>query len=115
MDRELELSLIRLLVLAEAERSPIYGSRLLEELTRRGYRLGFGTLYPLLHRLETGGLLAREDRLEGGRVRKYYRTTPAGESALARSRQRLADIQRELAAPSGEPTVASPEPVAPLI
>ena len=34
MDRELELGLIRLTVLAQAAQTPVYGVRLLENLTR---------------------------------------------------------------------------------
>jgi PadR family transcriptional regulator PadR len=39
----------------------------------------FGMLYPVLHRLEKDGLVAsRWKPSEEGRLRKYYRLTPAG-------------------------------------
>ncbi len=115
MDRELELGLIRLTVLAEAALSPVYGVRLLENLSRKGFRIGYGTLYPLLHRLEMDNLLAREDRVEGGRVRKYYRTTSAGRSALAAARERLSDVQLALSEYAEDSPVIAEEPIAPLI
>ncbi len=108
MDRDLDLALVRLYILAHAASAPVYGVRLLEELTRHGYHLGFGTLYPMLHRLEADGLLSREDRLENGRVRKYYVATAVGRERLAWARLRLADVYQELA---GEPK-AEPRPIA---
>ena len=42
-----------------------------------------GTLYPLLRRLETQGLLASEWRLDDGPPRRYYRLNNAGEAMLA--------------------------------
>ena len=45
---------------------------MLKELGRHGHGVSYGTLYPALHRMEEDGLLEREDRVEGGRVRKYY-------------------------------------------
>lgn len=100
--RDLELGLIRLSILAAAAREPVYGTRLLEELMRRGFPLRYGTLYPMLHRLAADGLLVREDRLEGGHIRKYYRATPAGRDALARAR-RLLDEARQTLAVEPEP------------
>ena len=37
-----------------------------------------GTLYPLLRRLESQGLLASEWRLEDGSPRRYYTLSPDG-------------------------------------
>lgn len=79
----------RIYVLRRAAEGPVYGLVLLEELQRRGYALGPGTLYPLLHGLEDQGLLARENRIVGGRVRKYYVLTPAGARTLADARSKI--------------------------
>lgn len=47
-----------------------------------------GMLYPLLHRLDRLGYVeARWNAPPGGRRRKYYRITPAGERALAEHRE----------------------------
>lgn len=109
MFRDLELGLIRTHILRHAAEAPVYGAGLLEELARLGYRLSFGTLYPTLHRLEADGLLAREDRVEGGRIRKYYRATDAGREFLTRARRLIAEINEELRE-DVELTTAAPEP-----
>ena len=96
MLRDLTLAVIRLHILYHAARAPIYGAWMAEELARHGHRLSFGTLYPALHKMETEGLLAREDRLEGGHVRKYYTATPAGLAALAEARRVLGELHLEL-------------------
>ena len=42
-----------------------------------------GTLYPILHGLEAGGLVSvREKKSDEGRTRKYYRITRKGRRAL---------------------------------
>jgi len=51
-----------------------------------------------LHRLEEDGLLTREDRTEGGRVRKYYTATARGRADLARARRLVAELYREVEA-----------------
>lgn len=47
-NRELYSGLIRLHVLHQAVRKPIFGLRIIEELSRYGYKLSAGTLYPIL-------------------------------------------------------------------
>jgi DNA-binding PadR family transcriptional regulator len=51
-----------------------------------------GTLYPLLRRLESQGVLASAWRPEGGTPRRYYRRSPEGEQLL----ERLTDSWRGL-------------------
>jgi PadR family transcriptional regulator, regulatory protein AphA len=48
--------------------------------TRFFWGASFGQIYPELHRLEQAGLVEIES--EGGRRRKVYRLTPAGERTL---------------------------------
>jgi len=61
----------------------------------RAARLPSGTVYPLLRRLETGGLVASrwEDperaRNDGRPLRRYYEPTPAGHAALSEARERV--------------------------
>src|SRR5688500_12562173 len=56
-DQELYSGLIRLHLLYHASREPIFGLGMIRELRRHGYRIGPGTLYPLLHRMEAKGYL----------------------------------------------------------
>lgn len=52
-----------------------------------------GMLYPLLHRLERGGLVhSRWVTTDSGRRRKHYALRPSGESALAEHRQQWAAV-----------------------
>ena len=55
--RELFDGLIRIHVLLHARQEPIFGLAMMKELSRHGYRIGPGTLYPLLHGLERADLL----------------------------------------------------------
>lgn len=96
MFRDLELGAIRLHILYHASRAPVYGSWMAGELERHGYRVSYGTLYPALHRMEEAGLLAREDRLEGGRVLKYYTATRRGMNELERARRLVRELHREV-------------------
>jgi PadR family transcriptional regulator PadR len=96
MIRGLFLGFIRIHILFHAAEAPVYGVALMAELGRHGYRIGPGTLYPILHSLETQGFLRREDQVVDGKVRKYYRITPAGRRTLARARAQLGELVNEV-------------------
>ena len=68
-----------------------YGYTLRKALADQGLDIDEGTLYPLLRRLETQGLLASEWREENKRNKRFYRLSPAGEIILG---QLLAEWQR---------------------
>jgi DNA-binding PadR family transcriptional regulator len=51
-------------------------------LGERGLPVEEGTLYPVLRRLESEGLLRAEWDTSGSRPRKYYESTDAGRQAL---------------------------------
>jgi PadR family transcriptional regulator, regulatory protein PadR len=65
---------------------PTYGYAIAARLADGGLgAIKGGTLYPLLGRLESGGLVTVEWRAgDGGPGRKYYDLTPAGRDELAR-------------------------------
>ncbi len=94
--RDLELGAIRAHILHHASRGPVYGSWMLTELQRHGYSLSYGTLYPALHKMEREGLLEREERVEGGKVRKYYAATEEGRQALSGIRNTIRELYREV-------------------
>jgi DNA-binding PadR family transcriptional regulator len=75
-----------ILLLSLLVREPMYGYQMIKELERRSqgfFRLGEGTLYPVLHRLERAGLVkARWERLPNGGERRYYSLTRRGERRL---------------------------------
>jgi PadR family transcriptional regulator PadR len=95
-DRELYSGLIRLHVLHHAVHEPIFGLGMVEELARHGYKISPGTLYPLLHGLERKGYLRATERRNGKSLRKVYRATPLGKSALRAAKSKVRELFREL-------------------
>jgi PadR family transcriptional regulator, regulatory protein PadR len=82
---KLELELRRgVVVLAALSQlgTPRYGYELRQALAERGMPIEEGTLYPLLRRLETQGLLKSEWRLEDGPPRRYYALNADGRKLL---------------------------------
>src|ERR1700721_1173179 len=75
---ELRRGSLVLAVLA-ALRSEQYGYTLRKVLADQGLEIDEGTLYPLLRRLETQGLLASEWREHEKRNKRFYRLSAEGE------------------------------------
>ncbi|GAB4342533.1 MAG: hypothetical protein Kow0099_20200 [Candidatus Abyssubacteria bacterium] len=69
---------------------------MLRELRRHGYHLSPGTLYPLLHSMEKEKLLKREEKIVGGKVRKYYTATRKGKRALEQAKEKIAELVEEV-------------------
>lgn len=65
-----------------ALRAEHYGYSLRKVLSDHALEVDEGTLYPLLRRLETQGLLASEWREEGKRNKRFYRLSPSGAAML---------------------------------
>jgi PadR family transcriptional regulator PadR len=63
-------------------REPQYGYSLRQALVEGGMPMEEGTLYPLLRRLESQGLLASEWQVSDGPPRRYYQLSPAGRQLL---------------------------------
>lgn len=95
-DRDLYSGLIRLHILHHAVEGPIFGLEMAEELQRHGYRISAGTLYPLLHRLETKGYLRSTEQRNGKSRRKVYRATPLGRKALKAAKVKVRELFGEL-------------------
>ena len=64
-------------------RTEHYGYTLRSALDEHGLAIDEGTLYPLLRRLESQGLLTSEWREEDKRNKRFYRLSKDGESILA--------------------------------
>jgi len=109
MWRDFFLGFIKIHILHHAAREPVFGLALIRELARHGYDLSPGTLYPVLHGLESAGYLQRKNRVVHGKVRKYYRTTPQGDRALAEARAKIAELVTEVLGMEGPPSLASAE------
>lgn len=74
----------------------MYGYEITKEVKERTagqIHLTEGALYPVLHKLESQGVLLTDVEIADGRARKYYRLNEAGK-ALAQSTQ--AQLMQEL-------------------
>lgn len=80
-----------LLVLALLDTQDMYGYQIIKELKRRSenvFELKEGSLYPILHTMETKRLVTSyESDSENGRRRRYYRITEKGRRELADKRE----------------------------
>lgn len=74
---ELRRGCLVLAVLAQLQQEH-YGYTLRKALADGGVEMDEGTLYPLLRRLETQGLLESEWRMEDKRNKRFYRLSAVG-------------------------------------
>ncbi len=96
LTRDLFMGFIKLHILHHATEEPVFGLWLIQELGRHGYHLSPGTLYPVLHSLESDGYLKAETRVVNGKVRKYYATTRKGQRALKGARAKAKELFKEI-------------------
>ncbi|WP_100332266.1 PadR family transcriptional regulator [Bacillus xiapuensis] len=94
--RKLFLGFIHIHILHHAKEHPIFGLWMLEELKEHGYSMSAGTLYPILHSMESDGLLSKEERNVEGKIRKYYRATAKGISVLDEARNKAYELFKEI-------------------
>jgi len=78
---EMRRGVIVLAVLSQCNQEQ-YGYSLMKSLSEKGLEIDQGTLYPLLRRLETQGLLSSSWRLEDARPRRYYMISQEGKEIL---------------------------------
>ncbi|MFZ1936505.1 MAG: PadR family transcriptional regulator [Thermoguttaceae bacterium] len=103
-----------LLILGLLGRRPMYGYELVQTIrqsTQGTLEFGEGCVYPILHRLESEGLLNSKRETVGGRTRVVYRVTAKGTrhfaGAAATWRQIVAAIDRALqGGEHGKPALA---------
>lgn len=87
--------MLHVVVLARLEQKRKYGAELLIELSKTPFSSKVGTLYPLLARMEKGGLLESDWHIETGQTpRKYYRITKLGKAKLEETRAFFDEIQK---------------------
>ena len=79
-----------------ATEEPIFGLAMVEELARHNYKLSLGTLYPILHGLESKGYLRSHEQRSGKTTRRVYRATPLGRKALKKAKERVRELFGEL-------------------
>ncbi len=87
MESQLRRGILDACVLAVLERGESYGYQLVKDISEF-IAITESTLYPILKRLEQGGLLSVTSREHNGRLRKYYNITDAG-------RDRITELLKE--------------------
>ena len=76
-----------MLILQLLSEKEMYGYEMIETLRKRSnqmFELKAGTLYPLLHGLESQGFLISYEKEFQGKMRKYYQITKDGRTHLKR-------------------------------
>ncbi|MBV8489866.1 MAG: helix-turn-helix transcriptional regulator [Candidatus Eremiobacteraeota bacterium] len=99
--QELRRGVLALAVLAQLRREH-YGYTLRNALGDLGLEIDEGTLYPLLRRLESQGLLESEWRETDKRRKRFYVLSSSGERVLAMLDDELARLNAALARISQE-------------
>ncbi len=94
--QDLYIGLVRVHVLHHASQELIFGLGMIQELGRHGYRLGPGTMYPLLHSMERRGWLKVQTVVIAGKRRRCYKATRAGHSALKEAIGRVRELLKEI-------------------
>ena len=83
---ELRRGTLILLVLNQLQ-EPKYGYNLVKELQEHGISIEANTLYPLMRRLESQGLLTSEWDTAETKPRKYYKITGDGACVLQKVKE----------------------------
>ena len=81
LTQELRRGILVLAALSQLKEEK-YGYALINSLAEKELDIEQGTLYPLLRRLETQGLLNSEWNVEGSRPRRYYVINSQGTKML---------------------------------
>jgi DNA-binding PadR family transcriptional regulator len=88
---ELRRGVIVLAALSQLDEEQ-YGYSLINSLKDAGLEIDQGTLYPLLRRLESQGLLQSNWRIESDRPRRYYVLSKEGRDLLPRLKEEWTSI-----------------------
>ena len=81
------ISMLRLQLLSEKD---MYGYEMIEELEKRSeyvFSLKAGTMYPLLHAMESKKHLVSYEKEAQGKVRRYYTITKQGRAELLKKKE----------------------------
>ena len=81
MDTQLKRGVLEVCALAVLRRGDSYGYQLVRDVSE-WIPISESTLYPILKRLESGGLVTVYSVEHNGRLRKYYRITEAGTNRI---------------------------------
>ena len=94
-----------LLLLSLLSDKDCYGDEIIKELKERSenvFQFKEGTLYPVLHKMESDGYVrSYSHEAENGRTRTYYTITRLGEEQLSSEREKWMEYSRGVAKVAG--------------
>ena len=96
IDRNLVQGSMAMMILRLLETKDMYGYEMIEALRERSnnvFELKAGTLYPLLHSLESRGDVVSYEDNTSGKTRKYYQLTPAGKKHAEEKNKQAQEYQ----------------------
>ena len=94
--QELRRGTLILLVLSQL-RTPMYGYSLVKKLNDHQIPMDANTLYPLMRRLESQGLLKSSWDTTETKPRKYYQITEEGTAVLEKTKAYYIDFSANIA------------------
>jgi DNA-binding PadR family transcriptional regulator len=89
--------LLRYYILHKIAQKPIHGYEIIQDIdskTEGGWRPGAGSLYPIMKKLVTEGLIIAEAEPSGEATRRVYRITPKGVESLAHAKEMFVNFQQ---------------------
>lgn len=104
VDKSLISGSTSMLILKLLEEKDMYGYEMIETLrekSRNVFELKAGTLYPLLHGMESKGYVDAYEQEVLGKTRKYYRLTKEGKRFLKTKKEEWEEYSRAVARRSG--------------
>ena len=92
---ELRRGTLILLVLSQLKK-PAYGYELIKKIQNEGIPIEANTLYPLMRRLESQGLLQSEWKTSEAKPRKYYKISKNGLIVLDKVKKHWHDFSKNV-------------------
>jgi len=94
---QMRKGILDFIILLVISRGPVYASDILNELKEKEMIVVEGTIYPLLSRLKTSGLLEYNwQESKSGPPRKYYGLTAKGKETLASLAATWKDLNKSI-------------------
>ena len=90
MNAQLKKGVLELIVLESVRQKDMYGYEMIEELEKRSeyvFSLKAGTMYPLLHAMESKKHLVSYEKEAQGKMRRYYTITKQGRAELLKKKE----------------------------
>lgn len=81
MDAQLKKGLLEICVLCAIRKEESYGYKIISDLAPY-IEISESTLYPILRRLESGGMVTTRTAEHNGRLRRYFRITTSGKRKI---------------------------------